>query len=277
MPVGPSTHNATEDIWGIVDRCRRDTTKQPKDEPCRFCGNLCTTWKKLTVHLAQHMQQISLPILPLIDQKPLNADSIISPVVEMSESRKLSMTPNRSPIDNSSRYNPGTGLAPGIDPYGQFPQDTKPDVASTVMHTYPSPQMMPFKGQQSAHMNGYSNYMVPNGPNFPSQTYPGLQQPPKLQNEYHNGLQIPNQTYPSNQYGVSPVSAVQPQAVYTDSPVDTTAFPNYFNPEAPNLSNGVSGMGFDTTNTMQYQQPSGTYQAMAFLNTQHNYQQYQGQ
>jgi hypothetical protein len=276
------SNSRLDDIWAIVERCRRDTTKQPKDEPCRFCGNICTTWKKLTVHLAKHMEQISMPILTLVEQKQLNADSIISPVVEMPESRKLSITPGRSPIDNPSRYNPSSTLAPGIDPYGQFPQDAKPEAASSVMHTYPPPQMVPYKSSQPAQVNGYANYAVNNNQTYPSQTYPGLQLPPKPHNGYVNGLQIPNQQYVNGQYGMTPVSAVQQQqqAMYTDSPVDTTAFPSYYTQEPQNLMNETTAMGYDTTNGMQYQQqqppPPGTYQAMAYLNTQHNYQ-YQGQ
>jgi hypothetical protein len=258
--------------------------KQPKDEPCRFCGNICTTWKKLTVHLAKHMEQISMPILTLVEQKQLNADSIISPVVEMPEARKHSITPGRSPLDNPSRYNPSSTLAPGIDPYGQFPQDAKSEVASSVMHTYPPPQMVPYKSPQPVQVNGYANYAVNNSQTYPSQTYPGLQQPPKPHNGYLNGLQIPNQPYANGQYGMTPVSAVQQQqqqqTMYTDSPVDTSAFPSYYTQEPQNLTNETTTMGYDTANGMQYQQQPapqpGTYQAMAYLNTQHNYQ-YQGQ
>jgi len=222
-----------------------------------------------------------MPILTLVEQKQLNADSIISPVVEMPESRKLSMTPNRSPIDNSSRYNPSSTLAPGIDPYGQYPQDAKPEVASSTMHTYPPPQMVPFKGQgqQSAPVGGYAAYAANHGQNYPNQTYPGVQHPPKPHNGYVNGLQIPTQPYANGQYGITPVSAVQQQAMYTDSPIDATAFPNYYTQEPQNLTNDVSGMSYDATTAMHYQQPPpppGTYQAMAYLNTQHNYQ-YQGQ
>ncbi|KAH7076764.1 hypothetical protein BKA63DRAFT_289326 [Paraphoma chrysanthemicola] len=269
-----------EDIWAIVEKCRRDTTKLPKDEPCRFCGNICTSWKKLTVHLAKHMEQISMPILPLVEQKQLNADSIISPVVELPENRKLSITPNRSPVDNPSRYNPSSTLAPGIDPYSHLPQDAKPDTASNAMHTYPPPQMVPYKNQQPTQPNGFANFAVNNGQVFTNQTYPGLQQPPKPHNGYMHGLQIPNQAFPNGQYGMTPVSAVQQQAMYTDSPVDTTAFPSYYTQEPQNVATDASGMGYDNSNAMQYQQQpqpqQGTYQAMAYLNAQHAYQ-YQGQ
>lgn len=278
--------NNPEAIWAIVEKCRQDTTKQPRDEPCRFCGNLCTTWKKLTVHLAQHMQQISLPILPLVEQKPLNADSIISPVVELAENRKLSVTPSRSPVDNPSRF-PAATLAPGIDPYSQLPQDAKPEVAVNGMHTYPPPQMVPYKNQQPSQINGYANYPITNGQTYPSQTYPGLQQPPKPQNGYINALQIPAEPYQNGQFGtLGAVSSVQQQAMYTDSPIDTTTFPNYYAQDGNNLNGDLSNMGYDNNGVMQYpqqqqqqpqhQQNSGTYQAMGYLNSQHNYQ-YQGQ
>jgi hypothetical protein len=281
--LASNADSAIEDIWAIVEKCRHDTAKQPKDEPCRFCGNICTTWKKLTVHLAKHMEQISMPILTLVEQKQLNADSIISPVVEMPESRKLSMTPNRSPIDNNpSRYNPSSTLAPGIDPYGQYPQDSKPAEASNAMQTYPPPQMVPYKGHQAAQVNGYANYAVNNGQTYPSQTYPGLQQPPKPHNGYANGLQIPNQSYPNGQYGMTPISTVQQQqqSMYIESPVETTtAFPSYYTQEPQNLANDATTMGYDATNGMQYQQPPqpqhANYPSMAY-NMQHNYR-YQGQ
>lgn len=230
------------------------------------------------------MEQISMPILTLVEQKQLNADSIISPVVEMPESRKLSMTPNRSPIDNNpSQYNASSTLAPGIDPYGQYPQDSKPDVASNGMHTYPPPQMVPYKGPQAVQVNGYATYPVNNGQTHPSQTYPGLQQPPKPHNGYANGLQIPSQPFPNGQYGMTPVSAVQQQqqSMYTDSPIGTTAFPSYYTQEPQHVTNDTTALGYDATNGMPYQQPpqpqpqQSTYQAMAY-NTQHNYQ-YQGQ
>jgi hypothetical protein len=272
-------NDRVDDIWAIVEKCRRDTTKQPKDEPCRFCGNICASWKKLTVHLAKHMEQISMPILTLVEQKQLNADSIISPVVEMPESRKLSMTPNRSPIDNGSRYNPASTFAPGIDPYGRFPQDAKPEVAASTMQTYPPPQMVPHKSQQPAQMSGYAAY-VTSGQSYPNQTYPGFQQPSKPHNGYVNGLQIPNQPYGNAQYSVTPVSTVQQQqAMYTDSPVDASSFPNYYTQEPQNVTTDVTGMSYDTNASGQYQQQppqQGTYQTMAYLNTQHNYQ-YQGQ
>lgn len=283
--AGAKDHSAgadPDDIWTIVEQCRRDTSKLPRDEPCRFCGNICNSWKKLTVHLAKHMEQISMPILPLVEQKHLNADSIISPVVELPESRKLSVTPNRSPVDGHSRYNGISTLAPGIDPSGLYPQGVKLDANANAMHTYPPPQMVPYKNQPPPRVNGYPNY-ASNAQMYPNQTYPGVHEPPKPRGPYTNGLHIPNQAFTGgngqngmNQYGMTPVSAVQQQAVYTDSPTDTTMFPNYYPQDAHNVTNDVNDMGYNQT--AQYQQ-QGTFPAMSYLAAQHNNTNYpfQGQ
>ncbi|KXX74963.1 Transcription factor IIIA [Madurella mycetomatis] len=66
--------------WAKVEKCHVETTAQPQDEPCRFCGKTFPSWKKLTVHLAKHMESISLPILRLVAKKELDEYTIISPV-----------------------------------------------------------------------------------------------------------------------------------------------------------------------------------------------------
>ncbi|KAI0196120.1 C2H2 finger domain-containing protein [Xylaria flabelliformis] len=66
--------------WAKVEQCHEETKKKPTEEPCRFCGKIFPTWKKLTVHLAKHMEQISLPIVDLVKAKELDPDTIISPV-----------------------------------------------------------------------------------------------------------------------------------------------------------------------------------------------------
>ncbi|PYH99516.1 hypothetical protein BO71DRAFT_192633 [Aspergillus ellipticus CBS 707.79] len=68
-----------EQLWDLVERCRHDTAKGPKDEPCRFCGNVCSSWKKLTVHLAKHMEQIAMPVLALVNERDLSSNEGTSP------------------------------------------------------------------------------------------------------------------------------------------------------------------------------------------------------
>jgi hypothetical protein len=66
--------------WQKVESCHIETSQTSHGEPCRFCGKTFPTWKKLTVHLAKHMEQISLPVLRLVARKPVEADTIISPI-----------------------------------------------------------------------------------------------------------------------------------------------------------------------------------------------------
>lgn len=51
-----------DQLWKLVETCRHETSKSPKDEPCKFCGNVCNSWKKLTVHVAKHMENIAIPV-----------------------------------------------------------------------------------------------------------------------------------------------------------------------------------------------------------------------
>jgi hypothetical protein len=213
------------------------------------------------------MEQISMPILPLVEQKMLNADTIISPVQEFPDSRKLSAAITRKPVGGSlSRNSSSTTFAPGINPFSRVPSSSPAGPAADVMHSYPPPQMVP--PQQS----GYAAYAA-NNVQYPNQTYPGLQNPPRSPLVYTNGFNMQNTTY----LNMGPISAVQQQeqAMFTNSPTETTAFPSYFTPDQQNMAGG-----FDPTMQMQYQQqqPTGTYQAMQYLTNQHqqNYQ-YRGQ
>ncbi|RDA85381.1 hypothetical protein CP532_6416 [Ophiocordyceps camponoti-leonardi (nom. inval.)] len=76
--------NGLDPTWQAVEKCHVETSVRPQDEPCRFCGKSLPSWKKLTVHLAKHMEHISLPVLRLAEarSKELTADSVISPVLE---------------------------------------------------------------------------------------------------------------------------------------------------------------------------------------------------
>ena len=96
--------------WQKVEKCHVETHERPQDEPCRFCGKSFPTWKKLTVHLAKHMEQISLPVLRLVARKELEADTIISPVHEppprtfaplpIKREAHNGLSPNRTPMDH---------------------------------------------------------------------------------------------------------------------------------------------------------------------------------
>lgn len=108
----------TEQAWVMLERCHHETTNKPQDEPCKFCGKSFTTWKKLTVHLAKHMEHISLPVLQLVEQKNVDADTIISPV----EQNLTPVTPiGRTKLEDSSPYSMGNpGISPNVSMMPQF-------------------------------------------------------------------------------------------------------------------------------------------------------------
>lgn len=204
-----------------------------------------------------------MPILPLVEQKLLNANTIISPIQELPDARKLSAAFARSPTNGSLQHSPNMTFAPGINPFAQYPQNGQNEAAASVMHSYPPPQIVP------AQQSGYAAYAA-NNVHYPNQTYPGLHNLPKPPNIYTNGLHVQDEAYMNGNsgFGMGHMSTVQQQeqAMFTNSPTETTAFPSYFTPDQ---------QGFE----MQYQQPNtGTYQAIDYLTNQHqqNYQ-YQGQ
>lgn len=286
----------SEDVWALVEKCRQDTTKQPKDEPCRFCGNILTTWKKLTVHLAKHMEQISMPILPLVEQKQINADTIISPVVEMPEqARNQISTLPKSPSDNPSRYNPSSVVSSVTSPfdptYSQYSSDASPSgLTAPAMHSYPPPQLLTYRPQQPVQASPFS-FPVDNTSNYANRSYPGFLDT-KQRSQYVNGVQIPDQLYRnsnvqngSTRYAppITPVSAYGQQPVFS-SPVDTTPFSNdglsstYFPQDPPTSSTTQAGMGgpsqmvYDQGSGVQYQQSS--YQQMPQYMQQQQQQSY---
>jgi hypothetical protein len=67
-------------VWPMVNSCRTETLRLARDEPCRFCGNVCSTFKKLSVHMGKHMEQIAMPILALVELRPVSPNTIISPI-----------------------------------------------------------------------------------------------------------------------------------------------------------------------------------------------------
>ncbi|RBR08191.1 uncharacterized protein FIESC28_10383 [Fusarium coffeatum] len=120
----------SEPTWQKVEQCHHETTKKPQDEPCRFCGKTFPTWKKLTVHLAKHMEQVSLPVLRLVEAKAseLSADTIISPVQD---------PPPRNPLTTPT---PIEQTGPPI----QFPVGGQQHIPQGSQHMYQSPNPMAY-------------------------------------------------------------------------------------------------------------------------------------
>ena len=98
-----SSNDEIDQVWKLVEECRHETPKNPKDEACKFCGNICNSWKKLTVHLAKHMEQISMPVLGVVRQKEVTSDTIISPIEQRVISQQNSISPTaQSPFTHTS-------------------------------------------------------------------------------------------------------------------------------------------------------------------------------
>ncbi|KIW65729.1 hypothetical protein PV04_07956 [Phialophora macrospora] len=78
----PVNNGFAEDseVWRLVEDCRFETEKKPRDEPCPFCGNICSTFKKLSVHMGKHMEQVAMPVLQLVNMREVSPDTIISPI-----------------------------------------------------------------------------------------------------------------------------------------------------------------------------------------------------
>ena len=79
-PGGNGWQSEDSEVWRLVDSCRFETSSKPRDEPCRFCGNICNSWKKLSVHMGKHMEQIAMPVLELVNMRDVAPDTVISPI-----------------------------------------------------------------------------------------------------------------------------------------------------------------------------------------------------
>ncbi|OAX84699.1 hypothetical protein ACJ72_00920 [Emergomyces africanus] len=112
-----SAHDpGVEQVWKLVEECHHTTTKLPKDEACRFCDNVCNSWKKLSVHMAKHMEQIAMPVLGLVKQRTIYADTLNSPIELGSypphpksgngQSPIVSPHPSTTPYQNSFQSDP---------------------------------------------------------------------------------------------------------------------------------------------------------------------------
>ncbi|KAL2134885.1 hypothetical protein VTI74DRAFT_10520 [Chaetomium olivicolor] len=129
--------------WAKVEQCHRQTTELPQHEPCRFCGKTFPSWKKLTVHLAKHMEQISLPVLKLVAKKELDEDTIISPVQEPPPRSFPTVLPTRQeqlpfgapatlPPNQVARQMVYQNPAQHANPMGVFPIAPPPSYPTTL-------------------------------------------------------------------------------------------------------------------------------------------------
>ncbi|KZL87820.1 c2h2 finger domain-containing protein [Colletotrichum incanum] len=190
---------AVDPTWQKVEQCRHETSKKPQEEPCRFCGRQFPTWKKLTVHLAKHMEHISLPILRLVAAKELEPDTIISPVQdppprapfsapEPLDEAIIKSEPSRVPnFTHPSSYQPQGIMPNGNGPYGgnQFgyagvtgnPQFQDYMYSSQYSNGQPMAQNMMGLSTVNRGVQGFNQqYHNANGMAMPAASYMGAQQ-----------------------------------------------------------------------------------------------------
>ena len=203
-PIEPSTVSWTgmpflsgedpnEDVWALVEKCHQDASKSPKDEACRFCGNVCSTWKKLTVHLAKHMEQISMPVLGLVEQKRVGAPAMTGFAPTMSP-RVMQNMPLGSTIP-INELPTGILCAEPSEMDGDGQSMDFSSVTSQIMQTYPPPNMSTILDQVQASP----------GVSYVGQTYPPVLIPGRSRSpSFHDAqsLQVPGRqptTYLQNQ------------------------------------------------------------------------------
>ncbi|MCJ1466095.1 hypothetical protein MMC07_004714 [Pseudocyphellaria aurata] len=133
-----SSNDEIDHVWRLVEECRHETDKNPKDEECKFCGNICNSWKKLTVHLAKHMEQISMPVLTVVKLKDVTPETIVSPIEQR---HQTSMSPTaQSPLSPNGSNLLSYGVA--VEPIGEFPP-TFPPVPSQTSYFADSADAQP--------------------------------------------------------------------------------------------------------------------------------------
>ena len=142
-----------EKVLLMVETCRHETSKSANEEKCRFCGNCVNSWKKLTVHLARHMEQLSIPVLELVKIREVNPDTIISP---LEQRPPMALTP--SPIDQQPS---NTGMPNVANPYGSADAYGMPTMMSTGSM---NPGMFaPMPGSYQTNVHGHPQTHQPMG------------------------------------------------------------------------------------------------------------------
>lgn len=165
-------------LWGLVESCRHETTKNPREEPCRFCGNICSNWKKLTVHMAKHMEQIALPILGLVKERTLGPSHANSSPAAVSSTNEMPMT------------------------FGQQGDNPSGTNAITFTPTYPPPSFTTTPAQDSLFLSAEPEAMDP----YEEIASQQFLHPRAEQQQHHSPLHQNSVTYPPVSFNAAPRS-----------------------------------------------------------------------
>ena len=220
-----------KDIWALIDTCRKDTTKNADEEPCRFCGNICGSWKKLTVHLAKHLEQISLPVLGLLQQSRGGLDQALmanttgqghglpqqidfrqrAPVVPAENWMRhgMSTAENEFPLHVEAKADVGLAAQPAFVPSSHSPCTYPP-----VYFDHHNPAT----SDAQSFLHGQSPIYPGNGMNAnTAQHYPS----PQLQTSYSH----PSSDQRSGAFPITNTTSIgDTQQLFVSSPLDTSEF-----------------------------------------------------
>ncbi|KAG7286749.1 hypothetical protein NEMBOFW57_009063 [Staphylotrichum longicolle] len=118
--------------WARVDQCHHESRAVPQDEPCRFCGKAFSSWKRLTVHLAKHMEYISLQALKLVLKEAARLDK--DAIIDAAQKRPLIPPTNYGPfLQTVSETFPGP-----------FPDSSPGPFSDSYPAAFPEPSPEPF-------------------------------------------------------------------------------------------------------------------------------------
>ena len=167
-----------DQVWKLVEDCRYETPKNPQDEPCKFCNNICSSWKKLTVHLAKHMEQISMPVLDVVREKDVTPETIVSPMEQRYSPQTTTSPPMRRSLPEGSQvasvvspYRKAVKNAGGMEatPHrvpaaGAFPRHQPSTYPPPVSSSSNQAQRYPFTDVVSHNASYYPHESSPNAP-----------------------------------------------------------------------------------------------------------------
>ena len=256
-----------DQVWKLVEDCRHETPKNPKDEACKFCGNVCNSWKKLTVHLAKHMEQISMPVLGVVKQKEVTADTTISPI----EQRLASQHTSLSPIPQSPFSRSATGQSSSLSPFS-VPSGSSAELTPSAFSPLSQPQAGYFGTPEQVQAMNYqrvspATYPPPGHSQHLAASYAPNRQSPLTQNPMSNyssysaspgpqfnpvnsnrGFSHPSTTSSENLYGgiqAPSVPTSQPRA----SPYDENSGFQYVPQQQQPFASPIEGVGYQFGNT----------------------------
>jgi hypothetical protein len=187
-----------EKVLYMVEVCRHETPKNAMHEPCQFCGNVCNSFKKLTVHLARHMETLALPVLDLVKQKQVDTDTIVSPI-------DIKLPQHLSPTEQTQ-----------FPPHPAFSQPEYPGGFTPVVTgaQFPSPSLYQAQGSWTGPptqtprvrhtgpitvTSGIDSAWIPAG-NQHNTNYGSNQQQAQLQQQQYNGMMMHHNSVPNPAY-----------------------------------------------------------------------------